>query len=223
MRELARGLIARRLPSFSVLGRKELEDGLLMTTGGAERDVERLARRMVLMIQRIAEGENPSTFDVSFPTEQRLIINMQTAREIGFSPRWEYLTDAEQLFTRSRRKAAATLSLLEAMRAALTGESFARSRAGHASASSADDVRIARSNLLPSLDVSAARTQIDDGPRQPAHPAREADERGSAVPASAVFRKRMGRILDIAASLQAAEEAERQDMLDTLESAASAT
>ena len=59
MRELARGLSARKLPSFSVLGRRELEAGLLMTTGGAERDIERLARRVVLMIQRIARGRGP--------------------------------------------------------------------------------------------------------------------------------------------------------------------
>src|SRR6185295_125895 len=49
LRELAQGLVSRRLPSFSVVGRSEVEQGLLMSTGGAERDVERLARRVVLM------------------------------------------------------------------------------------------------------------------------------------------------------------------------------
>src|SRR5689334_1654335 len=75
LRELAQGLVARRLPSFSVVGRSELKAGLLMTTGGAERDTERLARRVVLMIQRIAGGENPANFEVSFPTSQRLVLN----------------------------------------------------------------------------------------------------------------------------------------------------
>ncbi len=36
--ELARGLNARKLPSFSVRGRTDVQNGLLMTTGGAERD-----------------------------------------------------------------------------------------------------------------------------------------------------------------------------------------
>ena len=88
LRDLAKGLRARKLPTFSVVGRSEVEGGMLMTTGGAERDTERLARRVALMIQRIAQGEDPATFEVGFPTSQRLLINMQVAREIGFSPRW---------------------------------------------------------------------------------------------------------------------------------------
>ena len=59
--------------------------------------MQRLARRVALMIQRIAQGEDPAGFDVSFPTEQRLVINMRTAADIGWSPRWEDLADAEQI------------------------------------------------------------------------------------------------------------------------------
>jgi len=86
LRELAQGLQARKLPTFSVVGRSEVEAGVLMTTGGAERDTERLARRVAIMIQRISQGEDPATFEVGFPTSQRLLINMQVARAIGFSP-----------------------------------------------------------------------------------------------------------------------------------------
>jgi len=125
VRALAQGLAARKLPSFSVVGRSELEAGLLMTTGGAERDTERLARRVVLMIQRIAAGENPANFDVSFPTAQRLVLNMRVARDIGFSPRWQFLSDSEQLYADA--PGAEPLTLLAAMRAALaaTGSSSA--------------------------------------------------------------------------------------------------
>src|SRR6185295_14665129 len=117
LRELAQGLVSRRLPSFSVVGRSEVEQGLLMSTGGAERDVERLARRVVLMVQRVAGGEDPARFEVAFPTEQRLLINMRVAHQIGFSPRWQYLADAEQI--EAEVIGARPLTLLEAMRAAL--------------------------------------------------------------------------------------------------------
>ena len=60
LRELAQGLQARKLPTFSVVGRSEVEAGVLMTTGGAERDTERLARRVAIMIQRISQGEDPA-------------------------------------------------------------------------------------------------------------------------------------------------------------------
>lgn len=220
VRELARGLIARRLPSFSVMGRKELEDGLLMTTGGAERDVERLARRVVLMIQRIAQGEDASTFDVSFPTEQRLIINMQTARDIGFSPRWEYLTDAEQLHAEPQENRPA-LTLLDAMKRALEANpSLNASRARLAS--SGDDVRIARSNLLPSLDVSAARTQIDSDRASPLIQPERTTSAGLELQ-QLIYSESAWAGYSISQHLyRAAEQGERQDVLDTLETAASA-
>jgi outer membrane protein TolC len=217
--ELARGLVARRLPSFSELGRKEVESGVLMTTGGAERDMERLARRVVLMIQRISEGENPSTFEVSFPTEQRLIINMRTAREIGFSPRWEFLADAEQLFTEPQQ-ALPQLTLLDAMKAALqSNPSLAASRARLGS--SADDVLIARSNLLPSLDVSAARTQIDADRASPLIQAEKETSAGLSLQQVIYSESAWAGYTISRHLLKAAEHGEEQDVLDTLELAAS--
>jgi outer membrane protein len=217
--ELARGLSARRLPSFSILGRKEVESGLLMTTGGAERDMERLARRMVLMIQRIVEGENPSTFEVSFPTEQRLIVNMRTAGEIGFSPRWEFLTDAEQLFGETTENLP-PLTLLEAMRTALQKNpslEASRARLG----STADDVRIARSNLLPSLDVSASRTQIDADRASPLIQPEKETSAGLQLQQVLYSENAWAGYSISRHLLRAAEQGERQDALDTLESAAS--
>jgi outer membrane protein len=220
IRELARGLIARRLPSFSVLGRSELESGLLMTTGGAQRDDERLARRVVLMIQRIGDGEDPATFDVSFPTAQRLAINMRTARAIGFSPRWQDLADAEQLYAESPGEQP-PLTLIEAMRVALDANpalAASRARLG----SSADDVRIARSNLLPSLDASAAHTRIDADRASPLTQAEETTTTGLALE-QIVYSERAWAGYSISRSLHAAaQESQRQDMLDILEAAASA-
>lgn len=217
--ELARGLAARRLPSFSILGRKEVESGILMTTGGAERDQERLARRVVLMIQRIVEGENASTFDVGFPTEQRLIINMRTAREIGFSPRWEFLADAEQLFTEPA-EALPQLSLLDAMKLALRENpslEASRARLG----SSEEDVNIARSNLLPSLDLLAARTQVDADRASPLVQAERETTAGLALQ-QVIYSENAWAGYSISQHLlRAAEQGERQDVLDTLEAAAS--
>ena len=216
---LVRGLIARRLPSFSMFGRKEVENGVLMTTGGAERDMERLARRIVLMIQRIVDGEDPATFEVGFPTEQRLIINMRTAGEIGFSPRWEFLTDAEQLLVETP-EALPRLTLLEAMNTALRSNpslEASRARLG----SSAEDVRIARSNLLPVLDAFTARTQIDADRASPLLQPEKETSAGLQLQ-QVIYSDRAWAGYSISRNLlAAAEQGERQDMLDTLESAAS--
>jgi outer membrane protein len=219
VRELARGLAARRLPTFSVVGRSEVEAGLLMTTGGAERDTERLARRVAIEIQRIAAGEDPATFDVGFPTSQRLVINMRVAREIGFSPRWQFLADSERLY--AEPDAAESLTLLGAMRAALDANPAllaSRERRGSAAA----DVAIARSNLLPSLSASATRTRIDADRASPLIQAEDTTSAGLDL-TQVVYSERAWAGYSIAKSLsEAQEQQQRVDMLDTLADAASA-
>ncbi len=219
LRELAQGLVARRLPSFSVIGRSEVEQGLLMSTGGAERDVERLARRVVLMIQRVAGGEDPASFEVAFPTEQRLLINMRVAAQIGFSPRWQFLADAEQI--ESGEGSAQPLTLLDAMRAALDANpALAASRARLGSVQ--DDVRIARSDLLPQLGANASRVRIDEDRASP----QTQPEGSTTVGASfsqVVFSERVWAGYSIAKSLaEAQQQSERADMLNTLNDSASA-
>ena len=219
LRELAQGLQARKLPTFSVVGRSEVEAGVLMTTGGAERDAERLARRVAIMIQRISQGEDPATFEVGFPTSQRLLINMQVARAIGFSPRWQYLADAEQLLTDPGD--AQPLTLLGAMRAALDANpalAASRERLG----SALDDVNIARSGLLPSLSASAAHTRIDEDRAGPLTQAE--DSTSTALEFSQViYSERAWAGYSIAKSLGAAQEqSQRTDVLDTLTNSAAA-
>jgi len=219
LRELAQGLVSRRLPSFSVVGRSEVEQGLLMSTGGAERDVERLARRVVLMVQRVAGGEDPARFEVAFPTEQRLLINMRVARDIGFSPRWQYLADAEQI--EAEVIGARPLTLLEAMRAALDANpALAASRARLGAVQ--DDVRIARSDLLPQLGANASRTRIDQDRASPLTQAEDTTAVGASF-SQVVYSERVWAGYWIAKSLaDAQQQSERTDMLDTLNDSAAA-
>jgi outer membrane protein TolC len=218
VRALADALMARRLPSFSVLGKTELDDGLLMTTGGAERDSDRAARRVALMLERIGRGEDPGTFDVGFPAERRIAFNMRTAQALGFSPGFQFLLDAEQLHADAPAELP-RLTLREAMREALTANpALAASRARLDSSS--DETLIARSALLPSIGLSATRTQIDA-------------DRASALQAERtttadlelqqiVYSERVWASYSIARSLHEANaQGTRQDVLDTLESAAS--
>jgi len=219
VRELALGLQARKLPTFSVVGRSEVEAGLLMTTGGAERDTERMARRVAIMIQRISQREDPATFEVGFPTSQRLLINMQVARAIGFSPRWQYLADAEQLLVDTGD--AQPLTLLEAMRAALDANpalAASRERLGSAQ----DDVNIARSGLLPSLSASGTRTRIDEDRAGPLTQAEDSTSAGLEF-SQVIYSERVWAGYSIARSLSEAQaQSQRIDILDTLTVSASA-
>jgi len=220
VRQLAAGLAARRLPSFSLIGRSELEKGLLLTSGGAERDNERLARRIVLMIQRIALGEDAAEFDVSFPTAQRFAINMQVARRIGFSPRWDFLADADQIAAEPLRPLP-QLSMLDAMQAAINASPTLAASAARRDSSSAE-IGIARSALLPSIDLVGASTRIDDDRASVLTQAEESTNAGLNG-TQVIYSERALAGYSIAQSLyQAAQAGYRQEVLDLLQAAAAA-
>jgi outer membrane protein len=220
LQALARGLAERRLPSFSLIGRSELERGLLLTSGGAERDNERLSRRIVLMIQRIALGENPADFEVSFPTEQRFAINMQTAQRIGFSPRWDFLADAEQIDAGPVR-ALPRLTMLDAMRAAIDANPSLAASAARRDSSGAE-IGIARSALLPSIDVVGTSTRIDADRASVLTQAEQSTSAGLSA-TQVIYSERAWAAFAISQSLfEAAQQGYREDLLDLLQSAAAA-
>ncbi|MEJ1963686.1 MAG: hypothetical protein WDO56_19850 [Gammaproteobacteria bacterium] len=62
VRTLADELAKRKLPSFSLLGRSEVEQGILLTTSPDTEETQRLARRIALNIQRIVDGEDAANW-----------------------------------------------------------------------------------------------------------------------------------------------------------------
>lgn len=155
---LIAGLIERRLPSFSLLGAREVARGVLAGLT-PESFYQRLARRIALDVQRILLGEAPEDIPVAFPRRDRLTINMRTARAIGVSPRWTVLIEADQLHPLPEAVETLTFegAVAEAVDANLDLE--ARRRGVYAAAY---DVDAARAALLPSLDLGATALRIDE-------------------------------------------------------------
>ena len=131
-----------------------------MTTSSDTEDVQRLSRRIVLDLERIARGEEAAKIEVSFSSEQRLIFNMRTARALGFSPRWNELADAVQLHEDEAGDQPRTDSAAGDEGGAATQSQPAGERAGCGSRAAISRARRAPS-CLPSLDAAATRTQID--------------------------------------------------------------
>jgi outer membrane protein len=166
IKELAEGLIERKLPSFSHLGRKEIELGILATNSGRSDDIIKYARRIAVNLHRTLLGKDAGSLPVTFETGERLAINMRTARTIGFSPQWVYLRDADVLFD-DELEGALPISLTGAMQEAVKANLDLR--AVELSVQVAEDeVRLARSPWLPQLDIGAASTRIDDDRATPA-------------------------------------------------------
>jgi len=218
MEQLAQGFIERGLPSFAILGRTELQHGLLMTSGGREEDAVRYARRFALNVQRIVLGDEPGAMDVRMAEPQRLAINMRTAEAIGFFPRYAVLVDAEQLFG-DELELGAPLGLTEAIAEALkSNRSLAT--AAYEPQLAAQDRKLARSQLLPQLGLSAMAVQIDEDRANPIiQPERSTD--AEIVGSQVVFSDEALASLEIAAFIEnAAVYGYEVDVLETMQSAA---
>lgn len=152
------GLAARRLPSFSYLGRDEVEQGVLATVTPAT-EMPRLARRTALNLQRLLLGEAAAQLPVVIDQQERLTLNMATARAIGYSPTWDILTEAELLEDEPRAGAQRwTLAgvVQEALRINLDlAAADQKLAAGQA------EVGKARAGLLPQLQLGASGNLID--------------------------------------------------------------
>ncbi len=217
---LANQLAQRKLPTFSLFGRSEVEQGLLLTNSSDAERTERLARRIALDIQRIVDGEDAATIEVSAPSEERLVINMHTAQLIGFSPRWDDLADAVQLAVDNMQNQR-SVSLLQALNAAI-GNSPTLHEAQLGTDIAADQTRIARSALMPRVAAELSHTQIDTSHANPLLLAQRTTEASGTAQLtlysdSAWAGWSVSRRLAAAANQQA-----RQELLDTIDQTATA-
>lgn len=157
--KLVEGLIQRRLPSFSMLGESEVRRGVM---AAANPDIfPRLIRRIALNVHRIILGENAGSLPVSFPAGKRLFINLRTAFAVGVSPKWNSLLEAELIqLDSSAIVGAQHYSLATAVQRIFDENLDVQAKVREVSAG-AENVSMARANLLPKIDFNATGLQID--------------------------------------------------------------
>ncbi len=216
---LAAGLVSRSLPSFSALGRAEVEHGLLGTTSGSTVDDVVLSRRVAILLRSILGRTDPGTLNVGFESHGRLVLNLRTARAIGFSPTWASRVDAEMLH-RDEQRGGQQVSLIEAMEIAVAANLELRA-VDLGVEIARDDIRLARSALLPQLGVDAVYQQIDDDrARFGIAPERSVD--AQIVATQLLYSEPERADYDISRLLATAEDsAFRTALLDTLAAASS--
>ena len=156
---LAEALIERRLPSFSLWGRSEVERGLLASLA-LDLDIDRLARRIALNLHRILLGERAEDLPLDFEKDERLTINMATARAIGVYPSFILQTEADLLNDTPTERVARSLSLSEVAREA-ERVNLDLVAADRTVVAGLQLVREARSPLRPQVDVSGLGFFID--------------------------------------------------------------
>ena len=155
---LVQALIERKLPSFSLWGRSEVEKGVLASLA-LDLDLERLARRIALNMHRVLLGEQAQDLSIDFEKDERLTINAATARAIGVYPSFAIETVADILYPETT-DVARSLSLSAVVREA-SQVNLDLAAADRSVAAGLQLVREARSGLLPQADVSALGSFID--------------------------------------------------------------
>jgi outer membrane protein len=220
LRSLADQLAQRKLPTFSLLGRSEVEQGILLASSSDTERTERLARRIALDIQRIVEGDDASNIEVAVASEERLVVNMHTAQLVGFSPNWDDLTDAVQLAAEDMQSQR-PISLLQALNAAI-GNNPTLHAAQLGADIASDQTRIARSALLPSLEANTSHTQIDASHANPLLLAQRTSE-GGATAQLTLYSDSAWAGWSVSRRLAAAaDEQAHQELLDTIQQTATA-
>lgn len=147
----------RKLPSYTLLGRSQVEAGYLLGTGLVPSS-QQLIRRLAIDIRDIALGRSITSLPVALDVKDRLAINLATAQTIGFSPSFSVLVEANQI--NALLEEGRTLSLFKAVEEAV---------ARNLDLALADtDVRLAlettkqaRSTLLPQLSGNADWQALD--------------------------------------------------------------
>lgn len=156
--KLARGFVERRLPSFSTFGESDVRAGIMAS---ANPDVlPRLVRRIAMHVQRILEGEEPGSLTVAFTPGKRLTINLNTAYAVGVSPSWSVLLEAELVQVDTLVPGGLSITLADAIRRCSEENLDVQADASDVNAG-AENVVMARSVLLPRVDLKATGLQID--------------------------------------------------------------
>ncbi|QMU62238.1 MAG: hypothetical protein GKR92_11255 [Gammaproteobacteria bacterium] len=202
-------LIALKMPSYSLMGRDELEMGILATSSGRDRDTIRYARRIALLTQSILLGENAANLKVALAQPEKLAINMQTARAINFSPNWRFLETADLLHEDSFENQS-LLTLTEAIEEAVASNlSLQVDRLDLELAK--DSVTNSRSTLLPQLNIGTDITQI--GEDQAELQGSERSSNGSLNLSQTIYSESRRSGHAVAKLLQQAEDANLQSSI----------
>lgn len=155
--QLVDGLVERKLPSFSALGRPAVEQGMLMGASLVPPG-DRLGRQLAVDVSDILRGRLAGELPVTFEVNSRLTLNMKTARSIGYAPPFDILYEADLLNddVGEGRK----LSLQQTVSEALE-RNLAYAIAQEELLSAGESTQIAQSTLLPQITLNASSQAFD--------------------------------------------------------------
>jgi outer membrane protein len=156
-----RGLATKGLPTFSMFSNPALELGAYAAYD-TDDNFARIPRRVAINALKILEGNAAETLPVAMESyTEDLMINMQSAQTTRHYPSWDLMSEAVLLNISVVDNPDRKLTLATAIAEGLNN-SLGLHIAEKDVQISAEDVRIARSNYLPQLEVSGTALALDE-------------------------------------------------------------
>jgi outer membrane protein len=220
MDRLVRFATARKLPSFTPAGRLVVERGVLAGFAAGD-NLERLARRVALNVQRVLMGEDLARFSVTISYGvPELTLNLSTASAIGYQPTWDVLSDVVLVGRKRAGRKVTKLGIYRAIREAVKANLDLL--AGRKDVEGGiQEVRKAYAKYLPSAGFSLAGVILDgDRGSSPTTPGR-GSLNGSLKASQLFWSEKALANISIQKQLQGSREQKlRQLKLDIMEAAA---
>ncbi len=152
---------AAGLPSYSFIGVRDVERGLLVTNSEPS-DIDRQARLNALNMQAVMLGGRAEDQPIASLRKEQLTINMATARSIALSPTFDLLDDAI-LLNQDVEATGEQYGLVDIARLALE-QNLDLQAEGFGVQAGLQEIARARANLLPQVGASYGQTIRKDSP-----------------------------------------------------------
>ncbi|KAF1079192.1 MAG: hypothetical protein GQF41_4495 [Candidatus Rifleibacterium amylolyticum] len=209
---------AAKLSSMSMVGSNLVEKGILISITESI-NVERLAKRQALNLQSLLLDEKPSTPAVAVSHDERLHINMKTARVIEVFPTWSQMTDAI-ILNAEAQNIERNLSLNQVIETAVIRNLQLAAKLQELEANR-QGIERARSNLRPKLSLFGRENVIDeDRAASILNPARYQTQIGAEL-VQVIYSEQAKANVDIQRLMHMArKEEERGLILDIMKDAA---
>ena len=157
--QIARKINSKQLPSFSASRIRDVKLGIL-ATNQPQTNIDQFFRRIALNVEAISSGINASELPLLLEYKQKLTINYDTAKLIGFPLRYAMLGSVDFIGGDRKRFNVNSISILDIIEDVLEQNlSLASSKKGVELSS--QDVKTAKSGYLPNLTAGANAFYLD--------------------------------------------------------------
>ncbi len=196
----------KKLPSFSASRIEDVARGIL-ATNQPKTNLEQFFRRIALNVEAISSGTNASELPLFLEYKNKMTINVNTAKQIGFPLRYAMLGSADFIGGNAKPSTQNALSILDIMNGVLD-KNLGLSSARKGVDLTQQDVKIAKSGYLPNVTANVYGIYLDPRVAEISNGTNpEFSTSGAIVAEQLIYSESASANIDIQKELQKAQQA----------------